>query len=214
MSYLQFNLLGTSPLGETWQIGAVYDPFVPTGPWDQTLRNAQAAAAGGVTIPANIIGAITTGLAVVGVRLEQRNSSTEALEGTALYTLPTPTPGTGPVKMPLQCALVSSLRTNTPGPRGRGRIYWPLQSATLDSTLRWQTSALAPTLADIKTYLKAVGTAMQSVPGAASPLSLAVRSRTHHTSAAVVQIQLGNVVDTQRRRRDKSPEIISSVSYP
>jgi hypothetical protein len=214
MSYLVLNIHGTSPLGEVWQIGATYDPFGPVGAWDQTIGNAQAAAAGAVAIPTNIINTITTGLAITAFQVEQRSSSTEALEGTALYTLPTPAAGGGAVRMPLQCATVVSLRTNTPGPRGRGRIYWPFGSVILDSSLRWPTSAVTPTLADIKTYLKALGTAMQSVPGAGITLSLAVRSRTHHTSAAVTNLQMGNVVDTQRRRRDKSPEVISTLAYP
>jgi predicted fused transcriptional regulator/phosphomethylpyrimidine kinase len=60
-------------------------------------------------------------------------------------------------------------------------------------------------------------TAMRDALATAFPtigFNLAVRSKTTKTTPHVVRIQGGDVVDTQRRRRDNLPEAYSSLSFP
>jgi hypothetical protein len=41
-----------------------------------------------------------------------------------------------------------------------------------------------------------------------------VRSKTTHTTPHAVRLQVGNIVDTQRRRRDSLPESYSNITFP
>jgi hypothetical protein len=45
-------------------------------------------------------------------------------------------------------------------------------------------------------------------------VALSVRSGTDHVCRDVTSIQVGSVLDTQRRRRDVLPETYNSVTYP
>lgn len=116
-----------------------------------------------------------------------------------------------------QDAVVLSLRTSTPGARGRGRQYWPALNATLSSSFQLTAPTPAAIAADTKTWLNAIGTQMNNVYiGNASALrvALAVRSTRDHVCRDVTSIQVGTILDTQRRRRDSLPESYASVIYP
>jgi hypothetical protein len=213
MSYLRLTILGVSSLGESWTNTVCFDPTGELGTWDQATGQAQVDAALAVPVPTNLINIVSTAMSIEGMRLEMRDDATDALVGAAEAFKGTPLPGGGAPKMPLQCALVFSLRTDTPGPRGRGRIYWPCLSATLGSDTRFSSAALATTLADFKTWMLALQAAIGTVTDPDLALNLAVRSRTSKTTPHVKRVILGNVVDTQRRRRDKLPEVTSTVAY-
>lgn len=125
--------------------------------------------------------------------------------------------GTGAVTKTPQDALVLSLRTNTPGARGRGRMYWPALAASLSTQFQLTTPTPAAIAADAKTWLNAIGTQLNNYfigIGATPRVVLSVRSVRDHQCRDVVQIQVGSVLDTQRRRRDKLPETYSNVTYP
>lgn len=213
MSYLRLTILGLSALGETWTNTLCFDPTGEGPLWDQATGDAQVAAALAVTVPTNLINILSTALSIEGMRLEMRDDATDELIGASEAYKGTPLVGGGAPRMPAQCALVFSLRTDTPGARGRGRIYWPCLSASIGTDLRMTTASLAPTLADFRTYALALQAA---IGGAAVPtlaLNLAVRSRASKTTPHVRRVLLGNVVDTQRRRRDRLPEVTSTLTY-
>lgn len=118
--------------------------------------------------------------------------STPAAGGSTSSTLP---PGV---------AEVVSLRTTSPGARGRGRMYLPamhvgMVTATGRLGLTDQTS---------------VATAMRDFFDTfnASPLSLgaAVVSQAGSSVTAISAIRVGNVFDSQRRRRDDLTEVYVS----
>ena len=67
-------------------------------------------------------------------------------------------------------------------------------------------------LSQMQTYFKGMESALES---AFSPIgfNLAVRSRVASTTPHVTRLQVGNVVDTQRRRRDKLVESYQNLAY-
>lgn len=96
-------------------------------------------------------------------------------------------------------------------------MYWPALNATLSAT--WQMTAPAPAtlVSDVKTWLQASNTAIDAYYiSIASVLraALSVRSVTDHVCRDVNQIQIGSVLDTQRRRRDALPESYVNAAYP
>ncbi|MGK4456075.1 hypothetical protein, partial [Klebsiella pneumoniae] len=71
---------------------------------------------------------LSTNGSVTGFRVENRGEDEELLNvGEAAYT--SPITGTGTASKSPQDAITISLRTSTPGARGRGRIYWPALGA-------------------------------------------------------------------------------------
>jgi hypothetical protein len=67
-------------------------------------------------------------------------------------------------------------------------------------------------LADFKTYVGLLKTALTT--GGIVAQDLAVRSKTSKTTPHVNSVRLGDVIDTQRRRRDRLVEAYASVSIP
>lgn len=111
-------------------------------------------------------------------------------------------PGNAPGQTaPNQTALVATLRTSAAGRRGKGRMYLPFvapQFGTADD--RVPSSAITP----LATALASMITTINTVAiGATGPFPIVVQSRAGTPSAPpVTAIAVGDVVDTQRRRRD------------
>lgn len=174
-------------------------------------------AAGGVTtMPTSLRTLLSGAGSVDGVRVERRAEDESVLNvAEGLYT--TPSLGTGTASKTPQDALVFSLRTSVPGARGRGRLYWPALGAALSTSFQLTTPTPATVATDAKTWLAAIGSAMNgyfvSVASAKSVV-LSVRSVTDHVCRDVNTLQFGSVLDTQRRRRDNLPESYVSVAYP
>jgi hypothetical protein len=80
------------------------------------------------------------------------------------------------------------------------------------ATNRVTSSQLDGFLTSMKTYLAAVQTAIDT--NVDETVGLAIWSRTALSSALVTQLRVGDVVDTQRRRRDAVPETYREVVYP
>jgi len=109
--------------------------------------------------------------------------------------------------------VVFSLRTNSPGGSGRGRLYWPALGGGITAAGRLGTSNVTAFMGGMKTYLLAI----RDILAANFPLigfDVAVRSRATKTTPHVVRMQVGDVVDTQRRRRDHLPESYQQVAIP
>lgn len=213
MSYARVSIQGTIQGGDNWSVNPVFDPTGEFPGWNQSQADAAAAALVAVAIPANLTKLFSTAVAFTGVRLEVRDDATDDLIGLAEANRSTPLTGTtGPSASPQQ-ACVASLRTTTPGASGRGRIYWPAPGASLGSDMRLLAPTNAQVAADFKTYFSALAGALASSFAGIS-FDLAVRSRTTHTTPHVSRIQVGDIMDTQRRRRDKLPEGYATVAYP
>lgn len=99
--------------------------------------------------------------------------------------------------LPFQCAAAVSFRTQFATRWGRGRLYLPPLSADVLSAGRLSASAQGTILA----AMQAAFTALQG-----DGLNPVIWSRTKLTTYPIVSIDVGDVIDTQRRRRNKLVE--------
>lgn len=214
MSYVRVSVMGNFANEEVWSVNPVFDPTAEFGSTvDQAALDAATLAIANRTLTTSLRTAISTAATRTGARVEIRDDATDALIGISIQASTSPQAGTLANTMPPQSALVCSLRTNTAGGSGRGRLYWPLLVGTLNSAGRVTTPLNSTFAGDMKSYLLGI----RSDLAAAFPLigfDLAVRSKTTHSTPHVTRIQVGNVVDTQRRRRDSLPESYATVAFP
>jgi hypothetical protein len=214
MSYVRVSILGVSPGQETWSINPVYDPTGEFGTTvDQTQLDAATEAIANITPGTGLLGFLSSALSLQGARVEVRDDAADALIGISTQFRNAPLAGSGTPLRGAQSALVLSLRTNTPGASGRGRLYWPAVGTTIGSDLRFNSTITGTYLTEMKTYLTAIRSALAtSFPTIG--FDLAVRSKTKHATPHVNKLQAGNVPDTQRRRRDSLIEDYQSVTFP
>jgi len=105
--------------------------------------------------------------------------------------------------LPFQCATVISLLTASATRHGRGRFYLPpLAVSTVDGGL---ISAAAITSLDAAwtAFFDSLNT---------DGINPVVRNRTGHISTPVTSARVGNVFDTQRRRRNKLVEVYTAIA--
>ena len=221
MAYWRTVLRGTQGSSEVWTVsnnwGVVgLSPDVP----DQDSANGILARLLTFTTSANVPASLRTLLStsgvIVGWRVELRSESENVLS-VAEGNLTTPVAGTGtPTKTP-QDALVISLRTSTPGPSGRGRMYWPALGATLDTQFALTSPTSLTVAGQSRTWLNAIGNEINQwyvSIAAAKSVALSVRSIKDAVNRNVTSLQVGSALDTQRRRRDNLLETYQSVPYP
>jgi len=103
--------------------------------------------------------------------------------------------GTGASAHPNQCALVTTLRTATPGRSGRGRMYWPANGILHSAASGLYSPAPCDGVTDA---LSALFTS-QNLAGP----KVSVISQMHTSAAAVLSVDNDYVPDTQRRRSNK-----------
>ena len=209
---IRVNVSGQMPGGETWSVNPVYsiggDFGTPVSP-SQALTIATAIAA--ISVPTTVMQLMAPGTTMSNYRVEARTKA-GVLEALAESVETTPINGSGLVRHPYQSSIVASLRTGHPGATGRGRLYFPATGITLDTTTyRIGTSDQTNVLTGVKTFLSNIQAAIDvTLDG----VSLAVWSRKNSDLYPVSSIQMGNVLDTQRRRRDSLVENYLSLSYP
>lgn len=216
--YFRLSIGGKLGATELWTINPAFDPQWESSAatWDQEAGEAMVLAAAGVTPGAQILSAISSAADISTFRLEGR-SDAHALLGVAEYRLPTPYPGSGAPTKPAQSAMVLSLRTNTPGASGRGRLFLPSLNVPIDTTtLRLSSTTVTNLIPNVVTYLRGVQDAMRDA-GSFFPwtsLNLCVVSRTTGQRPLVNRIQIGDVIDVQRRRRDAIRETYQARDFP
>jgi len=214
MSYVRVSILGLSPGGEVWSINPVFDPSGEfPGSVDQTNLDAATDAIAALNPGTLLLTFLSSALSVTGARVEVRNDTDDSLIGTSTQVRATPLSGSASALRGAQTALVLSLRTTTPGGSGRGRIYWPAIGRSVDSQLRFSSADTLGAATEMRTYLNAMRSALATA-FVGIGFDLAVRSRATHTTPHVNRIQVGNVPDTQRRRRDSMIEDYQSLTYP
>lgn len=214
MSYVRVSILGVTTGGEVWSVNPVYDPTGEfPGGVNQVALDAAATAIANLTLPSSLLSSLSTLMGVTGCRLEVRDDTTDALIGISIANRATPVYGGVAPSMPPQAAIVMSLRTNTPGASGRGRVYWPFLGYAITSAGRISSIDVTAVLGAFKTYSASIAGALATAFPTIG-FDLAVRSKQTKTTPHVVRIQAGNVVDTQRRRRDHLPEAYTTVTVP
>lgn len=221
MAYFKTIVRGTMGASEVWSTGISWgifglSPDVPDNAAVDGILSRLITDPSVLTIPPALLQVMGTGAAVVGFRVEQR-AEDESTLAVAEGLWPAPSAGTATSSKTPQDAVVISLRTATPGARGRGRLYWPALGAALNGSFQLSTPTPAAIAAGAATWLNAIGAQINDYftdIGAAKSAVLVVRSVTSHTNADVNQLQVGSVLDTQRRRRDNLTETYSAVAYP
>lgn len=211
---IRVSVMGTQPGGEVWSVNPVFQIGGTSTSEDVTPEQCLeiATAIDAITIPAGLLAILNQFSNFNGTRVEARRwDGTLAAQAEHVRT---PVYGTGTTStLPYQSSLVASLRTAGFGGSSRGRLYWPATGVPLTaSTFRVSSSNVTSALAGVKTYLTSVTTALEAT--LVNDCHLAVWSRTNNSTQWVNSIQMGDVIDTQRRRRDSLPEAYLSTSYP
>lgn len=214
MSYVRVGILGATNGGEVWSINPVFDP---TGEFPGSVNQIaldNAAKAIGLIDPGDtMLLGLSSAMSVTGCRLEVRDDVTDDLIAISIQPRTTPRPGGSIPVMGPQNAMVFSLRTDTPGPSGRGRVYWPAAGITIGTNFRLTAVGTAALATEFKVYSNqirgALATAFPTIG-----FDLAVRSKTTKTTPHVTKVQIGDIIDTQRRRRDALREAYGTATIP
>jgi len=103
--------------------------------------------------------------------------------------------------LPAQCSLVASWRSDTATRGGRGRMYLPAMATSIMSGGKASAGTITTVVAAVKAMMDVL------VADAQTPV---LYSRLTHTTTAITKFDVGDVIDTQRRRRDKLIEVRTS----
>lgn len=210
---LRLSVGGAMPNGEKWTVNPVFGFPAPGLPIDFDTALAVAVNVAGVPVPSGMSSMNVAAVTVNNVRVEARDWD-GTLENVAESIKSPAAAGSGGAAHSFQSSAVFSLRTANGTARGKGRLYWPATGATLStSTLRLSDTDRDNYLAAFKTYLSGIEDNIQAVAGLSSA-RLVVWSRANQAGYYVNKIMLGNILDTQRRRRDALVEGYSQVAFP
>lgn len=207
---LRVSIMGQMPTGEEWSVNPCFKLASPGTTVSTDAAQTVATAIAAVAVHTALRNCMNTTTTATDVRVEARTAA-GALESQAQATRPTAVSGTGSQAHPFQTAVVCSLRTAAVGGSGRGRIYWPGTGQVIAaSTLRISTADLTSILSGFQSYLTSVRNAIATT---FTGVQLAVWSRKNSSLANVSSIQVGDVLDTQRRRRDTLVETYQSTLF-
>lgn len=131
----------------------------------------------------------------------------------AVLTWKTPQTGVaGGVMLPPNNTVVASLRTNQIGRRGRGRMYGPPSPAAISGTGAdagvITAAARGSLLTAYKTLLEALAVTTTEPTG--SSVRPIIIGAPYSDYAVITSLRIGNIVDTQQRRRRQLTETYSS----
>lgn len=204
LPHLKLVANGGMPGGERWSCGLtahLTDIAVPQG----ALNNLAAGllTAWGVLVEdTNVVFSNGTTLTRVDVRQVDPQGVTVKL---AQASPSNNIEGNVGAAMPNQVAVVASLRTGTPGARGRGRVYLPLLGAQVGTNGRLVGLQRGNIANGMKTLLDSINDDLVSELGTGNWLSVESGVGSG-LSSRMTSVRVGDVLDTQRRRRDKIQE--------
>jgi hypothetical protein len=208
---IKVSIQGQLPNGEVWSINPVWR--LNTHPVSVTVTQCQAivTAVNNIVVPTAVRNIMSSQTTFNGCRVEAR-AATGELESLAEGVRAAAVAGSGANPHPFQTSLVVSLRSPLAGASGRGRLYLPATGMQIATTsLRPPPADMTSIASGTKTYLAAIQTAVTSqVPDSI----LGVWSRTLATVLGVTRIQIGDVLDVQRRRRDSQVENYTELAFP
>jgi len=208
---IKVSVQGTLPGGEVWSVNPVFKIVPGTEINFQEVTDI-VTAINALTLTTNLRSMWNSATLLTGCRVEARLLDGE-LVNLAEGLRDSPQAGTGSTPHPYQTSVVTSLRTSTSGPRGRGRLYWPATGITIDGgNLRINPTALSTAIGGGRNYLTTMETAIDGIITAST--KLAVWSRTTPALHQVSSLQMGDVADVQRRRRDQLAETVNVLGYP
>ena len=196
MALYRHRLEGTFP-GEVWSFGLYSDSTLSVAAaqsaWMTGVTNFWAAATALFAADVGTTRAVTveldpaTGKQLTGAEDTRTDAGTSAAE-----------------TLPFQCAPVVSLRTATLSRAGRGRFYAPSLAVDQVAEGRMLTAA-RDSLADAGLAL------VQGLTAAGG--NVVIYHRASGTTSLVTSLDVGDVIDTQRRRRNKLIEARTSRPF-
>ena len=211
--YIRLGIKGTLPGGEAWSVNPTFDAFNSYQGIDASELNAVALAVRAVSVPAVLRNLLSSAADITSFRVEGRNSATDLVMAAEAAPSGGAISGTGSPSKPYQTSIVASLLTGFAGASNRGRLYWPALGAVIGTNLRLSTPTPAAFAEAMANYLTAIQGAISGVAGF-SDSTLVVYSPTTGTKRVVTEISVGDVLDIQRRRRDKAVESRVANVYP
>lgn len=217
------RVLGKSPDGEVWSVNPRFGfhnggVFAQTNPGALALEQWAAAIGAlntGNVLPASLRALLSTSLSIEGIRCEVQTLTGQMVQA-AEFTLPTPAVGTQSLIRPLSVAACFTLNRGASfGRSGRGRLFFPACAGPgLNASARVAEATRTSLSADLVTWLKAVRDAFPDPAGPPSDtLRPLVWSKTRGTTQWVQNVAMGDVLDSQRRRRDALRESYSLAAY-
>lgn len=216
--YVRLSLKGGLGPSEVWSVNPVLDPANDISfDFDQANFDAFVQAVAGITLPTTLKQGLSSAGNLRAVRAELRDTNESGFIGASEYTLPTPVAGTGSPTKPPQTAMVASLRTASATAAGRGRLYWPALGTAIDATtLRLASGAAQVVANDVASYLTQIANQAKAslTPVSLVQFGVSVYSPTKSSLTPVTNIRVGDVLDTQRRRRDAMPEQFATRVFP
>lgn len=217
MSYIRVLLRGRLGTQEVWSVNPAYNETTNVAGWDQSLGQDTADRIGALAVPDVLRDLCSTSGPGTTVRVERRSDAHVLLGAAEAAWSGFGTPGFAATKPP-QTSVVLSLRSDVPGGRARGRLYWPGLAASIDGTTLRQSSAATLLIANAASaYLDDIETQLKEGLEPSPSLidyHLCVVSKTGGFRTDINRIMVGDVLDVQRRRRDSMPENYSTVAYP
>lgn len=198
MALFHHTIAGTTP-GETWSFN-----IHTVGSGDLASAQAGAMGAADVLFRDHLAALMAPDVSLTSVATASLNEATDkqiSREEDGLVIA-----GTATAEMlPPQVALGVSWKSDFATRSGQGRIYLPpLAVSTVDAG-----RASAATVTAVVAGINAFWASLQTVG-----LALVIRGKTSHTSVSVTRGSVGNVYDTQRRRRNKLIEIRTPLTAP
>nr|CRY96079.1 hypothetical protein [uncultured prokaryote] len=212
--YNRVAIKGTLLGGEVWSVNPCFivdetgvDSYLKTFTELQEWATAITALEGGNVLSPDLLALISSAAAITSIRVEAYLADGTLVQA-AEAALVTPVTGSGQANKPLQVALVASLLTGRPGRSYAGRLYWPALGAPLQSaTLRLSTNGTSILAEDTASLLTGIA---QAAPGTTA-IAPVVVSHKLAIQTPIVSVRVGDVLDTQRRRRDSLVEGTSTV---
>jgi hypothetical protein len=201
IAHCRVELRGTLSEGsEVWSMGFSTQPVIGSTPsMDDVALTALTLFEEQVWGSVAIKAAMPNGTSLDSSRAQSFDDA-GVVTGTGEAQLSTPEYGDSVNSLPPQCAVVVSLRTPIPGARGRGRMYFPAPGA---DQVGIAGRLLTATRDAIGLRMALFFNAFNADP--AMP-TVAVASSVGEFVTSVDEIRVGDVIDTQRRRRDALPE--------
>lgn len=197
MALFLLRASGTWNGGETWNFTLHATAAVSAAAAAGSLAGALEEMWSGVGTPAGALGTLYSPDVVLGTatagEINEQSGQQIARADVAVNAAGTATGSS----LPPQCAVVISLRTAIANRTGRGRFYLPATS--VDALDAGRISAAAQTtIANAMTRLFAELDAAAITP--------VIYSRTRHVTTTITDANVGDVYDTQRRRRNQLNE--------
>lgn len=210
--YLRVSVGGGIATEEVWSITPNFlMPNTLVAPSAQLL-NAAASAVLALTPPTPIRALLSSAANISRCRIEARLEGSDQIITVGEAGSPT-VAGSGNATKTFQTSMCFSLRTPLAGGRFRGRLYLPALGANISTTtLRVPSANQTQALENMITWLQQIEDAIRTALSEAD-MYLAVYSRANGEATVVSRIEVGDVLDTQRRRRDKATETYASAPF-